>query len=63
MDATSPHIRPPSPHALGTSLSSQWGAEYSATAELSPGELLTVYYQQEQPGEKVCIQATRWSLE
>ena len=35
---------------------------YPATAELSPGELLTVYYQQERLGDKVCIQATRWSL-
>ena len=35
---------------------------YPATAEISPGELLTVYYQRDRPGEKVCIHATRWSL-
>ena len=35
---------------------------YPATAEIEPGELLTVYYQIDQPGEKVSIQATRWSL-
>lgn len=36
---------------------------YPATAEISPGELLSVYYQRHQPGEKVSINATRWSLE
>ena len=35
---------------------------YPASAEVSPGELLTVYYQVDRPGEKVCINATRWSL-
>ena len=35
---------------------------YPASAELSPGELLTVYYQVDRPGEKVSINATRWSL-
>ncbi len=35
---------------------------YPATAEISPGELLSVYYQRHQPGEKVSINATRWSL-
>ena len=29
---------------------------------MSPGELLTVYYQVDRPGEKVSINATRWSL-
>jgi hypothetical protein len=36
---------------------------YPASVELEPGELLTVYYQIDQPGEKVSINATRWSLE
>ena len=35
---------------------------YPATAEIEPRELLTVYYQIDQPGEKVSIHATRWSL-
>ncbi|MCY4373702.1 MAG: sialidase family protein, partial [Spirochaetaceae bacterium] len=35
---------------------------YPASAEVSPGEVLTVYYQVDRPGEKVCINATRWSL-
>jgi hypothetical protein len=35
---------------------------YPASAEISPGELLTVYYQMDQPGEKTSINATRWSL-
>ena len=35
---------------------------YPASAELSPGEVLTVYYQVDRPGEKVSINATRWSL-
>jgi hypothetical protein len=35
---------------------------YPASAEVSPGELLTVYYQVDRPGEKVSINATRWSL-
>lgn len=36
---------------------------YPATVELSPGEMLTVYYQIDRPGEKPSIMATRWSLE
>ena len=35
---------------------------YPATVELSPGEMLTVYYQADRPGEKPSIMATRWSL-
>ena len=35
---------------------------YPATVEIEPGELLTVYYQAEENGEKPCIMATRWSL-
>ena len=34
---------------------------YPATVEIDPGELLSVYYQIDQPGEKVSINATRWS--
>ena len=36
---------------------------YPATLELEPGELLTVYYQIDEPGEKTSLMATRWSLE
>lgn len=36
---------------------------YPATVELSPGELATVYYQIDQPGEKTSLMLTRWSLE
>ena len=36
---------------------------YPASLELEPGELLTIYYQIDQPGEKTCLMATRWSLE
>ncbi len=35
---------------------------YPASIELSPGELLTVYYQVERLGEKTSLMATRWSL-
>ena len=35
---------------------------YPATAQLEPGELLSVYYQVDKLGEKVSINATRWSL-
>ena len=35
---------------------------YPATVEISPGEMLTVYYQAAAPGEKPSIMATRWSL-
>jgi hypothetical protein len=35
---------------------------YPASLELEPGELLTVYYQIDQPGEKPSLIATRWSL-
>ena len=40
----------------------QHGPGYPASAELAPGELLTVYYQVDRPGEKASINATRWSL-
>ena len=36
---------------------------YPATLELEPGELLTVYYQIDEPGEKTSLMATRWDLE
>lgn len=36
---------------------------YPASVELEPGELLTVYYQIDRPGEKASLMATRWSLE
>ena len=36
---------------------------YPASIELGPGELLTVYYQIDDPGEKTSLMATRWSLE
>ncbi|MCY4373707.1 MAG: hypothetical protein OXC31_07990 [Spirochaetaceae bacterium] len=35
---------------------------YPASAEVSPGEVLSVYYQVDRPGEKVSINATRWIL-
>lgn len=35
---------------------------YPASLELEPGELMTVYYQVDEPGEKTSIMATRWSL-
>ena len=35
---------------------------YPATIELEPGELLTIYYQIDLPGEKTSLIATRWSL-
>ena len=35
---------------------------YPASIELEPGELLTVYYQIDEPGEKTSLMATRWSL-
>ena len=36
---------------------------YPASIELEPGEILSVYYQVENEGEKTCMMATRWSLE
>ena len=36
---------------------------YPASIELEPGEILTVYYQVENEGEKTCLMATRWSVE
>lgn len=36
---------------------------YPSTVETSPGEMLTVYYQTDRPGEKTSIMATRWTLE
>ena len=36
---------------------------YPSTVELEPGELITVYYQIDIPGEKTCLIATRWSLD
>ncbi len=35
---------------------------YPATVEMSPGEMLTVYYQADRPDEKPSIMATRWTL-
>ncbi len=35
---------------------------YPASAELRDGSILTVYYQQEFPGEKTCLMASRWRL-
>ena len=35
---------------------------YPSTVELAPGELLSIYYQIDQIGEKTCFIATRWSL-
>ena len=33
---------------------------YPASAELDDGSLVTVFYQQEHPGEKTCLMATHW---
>ena len=35
---------------------------YPATVQLNDHELLTVYYQIEQPGEKTCLMTTRWAV-
>ena len=35
---------------------------YPSTVELEPAELLTVYYQIDQPDEKTSLMATRWSV-
>ena len=35
---------------------------YPATVEIGNGEMLTVYYQIDQPGEKTCLMTTRWRL-
>ena len=35
---------------------------YPATAQLPDGTLLTVFYQQRQPGEKPCLMATKWRV-
>ena len=35
---------------------------YPASLELQPGEILTVYYQIDEPPEKTSLMATRWSL-
>lgn len=35
---------------------------YPASLELPGGQLLTVYYQRDKPGEKPCLQLTRWEL-
>ena len=35
---------------------------YPSTVELAPGELLSIYYQIDEIGEKTCFIATRWSL-
>jgi sialidase-1 len=35
---------------------------YPSTVEMSPGEMLSVYYQTDKPGEKPSIMATRWTL-
>ena len=47
---------------LDLSWPANWDLGYPATVELSPGELLTVYYQIAPPDLKPSIQATRWSL-
>lgn len=33
---------------------------YPSTAEVAPGEFLSVYYQKDQPDEKPCLMMTRW---
>ena len=33
---------------------------YPASVECAGGDVLTVYYQVDQPGEKTCLMATRW---
>ncbi|MFP3897195.1 MAG: exo-alpha-sialidase, partial [Anaerolineales bacterium] len=35
---------------------------YPASVQLDDGTLLTVYYQQERPGEQTCLMMTRWRL-
>jgi hypothetical protein len=35
---------------------------YPASVELDDGEIYTVYYQIDKPGEKPCLTATRWRL-
>jgi len=35
---------------------------YPASIELEDGEILTVYYQVDRPGEKTCLMTTRWNL-
>ncbi len=35
---------------------------YPASTELADGSILTVYYQQDAPGEKTCLMGTRWRL-
>lgn len=35
---------------------------YPASIELEPGEILSIYYQVENEGEKTCLMATRWGL-
>jgi hypothetical protein len=35
---------------------------YPASIELEDGTVLTVYYQQEYPGEKTCLMATKWRM-
>ncbi|MEA3408250.1 MAG: sialidase family protein [Chloroflexota bacterium] len=36
---------------------------YPASVQLDDGTLLTVYYQQERPGEKTCLMLTHWRLD
>jgi len=35
---------------------------YPASVELQDGDMFTVYYQIDQPGEKTCLMGTRWTL-
>ncbi len=35
---------------------------YPASVELEDGSIMTVYYQQEVPGEKTCLMATHWRI-
>jgi len=35
---------------------------YPASVELQDGDMFTVYYQIDQPGEKTCLMGTRWAL-
>jgi len=35
---------------------------YPASAQLSDGSILTIYYQKDQPDEKPCLMGTHWRL-
>ena len=36
---------------------------YPASVELDGGEILTIFYQIDKPGEKTCLMGVRWKLE